>query len=226
MKAIIVGSSTFGLKLPKGQNIAYEIGKNFSNSPEIITRNALELNSLTMEEINKIISSEIAILQVGVFEFLPKLRRRFYPTLRVQRKNKFLYEISVEKFPYVATILNNYNRIIFNLQLVLNIGVQTNDETVLEIFYEHLLNSSKSKLHYLFLLTSPPVKHPGSENAVRKTRRILGTITDRHKNAILIDYDVLTNNLNHDKTGHLILEGRDEFVRRMTDEINKYKIDI
>lgn len=226
MKAIIVGSSTFGLKLPKGQNIAYKIGKNFSNSPEIITRNALELNSLTMEEINKIISSEIAILQVGVFEFLPKLRRRFYPTLRVQRKNKFLYEISVEKFPYVATILNNYNRIMFNLQLVLNIGVQTNDKTALEIFYEHLLNSSKSKLHYLFLLTSPPVKHPGSENAVRKTRRILETITDRHKNAILIDYDVLTNNLSHDKTGHLILEDRDEFVRRMTDEINECKIDI
>ena len=91
MKAIIVGSSTFTLKLSEGQNIAYKIGKSFSNSPEIIARNALELNSLTMEEINKIISSEIAILQVGVFEFIPKLKRRFYPTLRVQHKNKFLY---------------------------------------------------------------------------------------------------------------------------------------
>ena len=226
MKAILVGSSTFGLKLSDGKNISTKIGKHFSYSPEIITRSALQLNSLTLEELNKLMSSDVAFLQVGVFEFLPKLRCRFYPTLRVQHKNKFLYEIKIEKYPYVATILNNYNRILFNLQLVLNIGVQTNDETALEIFCEHLLNSSKSKLHYLFLLTSPPVKHPGSENAMRKTRRILETITNRRKNAILLDYDLLTKNLNHDKTGHLVPEDRDEFVRRVIDEINKYKIDI
>lgn len=226
MKAILVGSSTFGLKLSDGQNISTKIGKHFSYSPEIVTRSALQLNSLTLEELNSLMCSEVAFLQVGVFEFLPKLRRRFYPTLPVQHKNEFLYVIKIDKHPYVAMILNNYNRILFNLQIVLNIGVQTNDETALEIFCEHLLNSSKSKLHYLFLLTSPPVKHPGSENAVRKTRQILGTITDRHKNAILLDYDALTKNLNHDKTGHLFLEDRDEFVRRITDEINEYKIDI
>lgn len=173
MKAILVGSSTFGLKLSDGQNISTKIGKHFSYSPEILTRSALQLNSLTLEELNSLMSSDVAFLQVGVFEFLPKLRRRFYPTLAVQHKNEFLYEIEIKKYPYVATILNNYNRILFNLQLVLNIAVQTNDETAFEIFCEHLLNSSKSKLRYLFLLTSPPVKHPGSENAVRKTRRYL-----------------------------------------------------
>jgi len=226
MKAIVVGSSTFGLKLSDGQNIATKIGKHFSYSPEIVTRSALQLNSLTLEELNSLMSSEVAFLQVGVFEFLPKLRRRFYPTLPAQHKNKFLYAIKIDKYPYVATILNKYNHILFNLQIVLNIGVQTNDETALEIFCEHLLNSSKSKLHYLFLLTSAPVVHPRSENAVRKTRRILETITDRHKNAVLLDYDVLAKNLDHDKTGHIVPEDRDEFVRRVTDEINKYKIDI
>ena len=226
MKAILVGSSTFGLKLSDGQNIATKIGKHFTHSPEIVTRSALQLDSLTLEELYSLMSSEIVILQLGVFEFLPKLRRRFYPTLPVQHKNEFLYEIKIDKYPYVATILNNYNGILFNLQLLLNIGVQTNDETTLENFCEHLLNSSKSKLHYLFLLTAPPVKHPGSENAVRNTQRILATITERHKNAILLDYDVLTKNLNHDKTGHLVPEDRDEFVRSVTDEINKYKIDI
>jgi hypothetical protein len=226
MKVTVVGSSTFGLKLSDGQNIANVIGKHFSNSPEILIRSALQLNTLTLEELNKLMSSKVAILQVGVFEFLPKLRRRFYPTLPVQHKNQFLYEINIDKYPRVATTLNNYNRILFNLQLVLNIGVQVSDDTALEIFCENLLNRSKSKLEYLFLLTSPPVKHPGSENAVRKTKRILGTITDRHRNTILLDYDVLTKNLNHDKTGHLLSEDRDEFVRRVTNEINKYKIDI
>lgn len=226
MKAIIVGSSTFTLKLSEGQNIAYKIGKSFSNSPEIIARNALELNSLTMEEINKIISSEIAIMQVGVFEFIPKLKRRFYPTLRVQHKNKFLYEIRVEKFPYVAKILNNYNRVLFITQLALNIGVQINDDAALEIFCENLLENPKSKLEYLFLLTSPPVAHPGSEDAIRKVDRILGTIADRYRNVILLDYNVLTKNLNHDRSGHLVSEDRGVFVRRVTDEIKQYKIDI
>jgi hypothetical protein len=226
MKAVILGSSTFGLKLLEGQNIAYKIGKHFSNSPEIITRNALELNSLTMEEINKIISCEIAIIQVGVFEFLPSLRRRFYPTLRVQHKNKFLYEIRVEKFPYVATILNKYNRILFNLQLVLNIGVQINNDAALEIFCENLLKDSKSNLDYLFMLTSPPVAHPGSKEAIRKVRWVLSTIADKYKNAILLDYDVLTKNLNHDMSGHLVSEDRDVLVRRVINEIKQYKIDI
>jgi hypothetical protein len=54
MKAIVVGSSTFGLKLPDGQNIASIIGKHFSNSPEIVKRSALQLNTLTLEEINKL----------------------------------------------------------------------------------------------------------------------------------------------------------------------------
>jgi hypothetical protein len=226
MKVILLGASTFGLKLSEGQNIAHKIGKHFSNSPEIIARSAIELNSLTTEELNKLMSSEIAILQVGVFEFLPKLRRRYYPTLRVQHKNKFLYPIRIDKLPRVAKILNNYNRILFNLQLALNIGVQINDDAALEIFLENLLKSPKSKLDYLFLLTSPPVEHPGSESSVKKVRRILGTIADTYINATLLDYDVLTKNLNHDKTGHLVSEDRDEFVRRVINEINKYKINI
>ena len=98
VKVILVGSSTFGLRTPEGEDIAHKIGKHFSNSSEIITKNALELHSLSTEDLNKF--------------FLPKLL--FYKlallssSLNLQEDFILLYVYNIKTIFYTRSELINF----------------------------------------------------------------------------------------------------------------------
>jgi hypothetical protein len=214
-----MGSSTFALKTPTGSTVANQIGSAISPNAESYARNALKICDIPKVLFPTILSSELLVLQLGVMEFLPSLRKRLYPCLAVQSKNGFLYDIEHKRFPALARVLNSYNRVCFNAQLKMNLCINDISGETLKDFVTGLHDNTESKIERIFLISPPPITHPLSEEALNETNSVLQNLEELFRNVKVIDYTVLTIGLQHDKSGHLIESDREIFASRLVSTI-------
>jgi len=199
----LLGASTFALKTPDDLTVAEAIGVKLSSSFEFYSRNALRLSEVPQEIILKMKRAEFLVLHLGVMEFLPSLKKRLYPCLNVQKRNGFLYDIKYEPFPALAYFVNIYNRICFNLQLKLELCLMQEKPITLTDFLGKLILDPDSQIRQVFLLSPPPIKHPGSLEAIVNTLSEIDNVKAIFDCVSIIDYMECSSQLNHDSTGHL-----------------------
>lgn len=220
-KIFLVGSSTFALKASNDATIADEIGRAISDETDFFAKNALRISEIPANVYPKIVASEILVLHIGVMDFLPSLKKRLYPCLAVQSKNGFLYEIEYKKNPIVERLLNIYNRVCFNLQLMANLCVNEISPEILESFVSEILEKPESKIKRIFLISPPPVRHPGARHALGRTKTAIQNTKKMFQKVDIIDYQLLTIGLIHDHSGHLIESDRHLFSSRVASTIQE-----
>jgi hypothetical protein len=103
----------------------------------------------------------------------------------------------------------------FNLQIRLKLAVTQREELIVTKLISLLLNEENSKVKRIFLLTPPPISHPGSKLAIYDCIDELQSLSAAYERVELLNYNQICEKLHHDKSGHLMLDGREEFFRRI-----------
>jgi len=220
-KIFLVGSSTFALTTLSGESVADMIGRLTAQNSESFTKNALQVIDIPEQVICRMLQAEVLILHIGVMEFLPRLEKRIYPHLHVQSKNGFFYDIRFEPFPPLAWLLNIHNRVCFNVQLSMKLFRGKMDPNSLKNFVSRLTQESTSQFSRIIFISSPPVNHPKSREARIMTQSALAEIVDIFDYVSIIDYTEMTYGLNHDKSGHLVPDHREQFATRVAAAIQE-----
>ena len=215
----LLGASTFHLKTYAGTCIADSIGQAISPRFDSFSKNALQICDLPEVLFTQIINCEILVIHLGVMDYLPGLRKRLYPLLKVQSRNCFFYEIEIKRFPALARVLNDYNRFCFSAQLRMKLFLVNTKSNQLTKLVKTLILNPRSKIFKVFLVSPPPVNHQGALEAIKKTESEIEYLELLFGNVSRIDYMNMTQDLHHDSSGHLLLPDRDIFVARMVSAI-------
>lgn len=221
-EVFLLGSSTFRMRTPTGETIANAIGRAISESFDSYAQNALQIREIPETLFPRILNSEYLVLHIGIMEFLPCLKKRLYPCLKVQKRNGFFYEIEFEQLPPLEKVMNSYNRICFKAQLRLRWFLREIDQKSLLNFVTSLTQDAQSKIVRVFLISAPPTVYPNSLDANCRVESALQEINNLFINVSIISYTEMTHDLHHDSTGHLIESERQIFVTRVATAIKAH----
>ena len=221
MKVWLVGASTFSLITDRRISIAQQIELPQGFIKYSYSKNALQLEDIPAAIVTNIINSEILILHVGIMDHLPRLKIRAYPCLKVQRENGFLYDIAIPNHQTMANLINLYNRFCYMTQWHLKLFYSSNSSFNFSKHLEETFLSTESKIIKIIILTPPPVVHPGINQSRDKTIEKIYSLSKKYRNIAVLDYNIISQDLIHDKSGHLVSSCRTIFTTRLSESIKE-----
>lgn len=215
----LLGGSTFHMSTYAGTNVADSIGQALSPQFDSFSKNALQIHELPEVLLTQIANCEIVVIHLGIMDYLPGLKKRLYPILKVQSKNCFLYQINHNRFPALARVLNIYNSFCFNAQLRMKLFLVNAKSNQLGELVKTLSLNDGPKNRKIFLISPPPIVHPGASEAIKKVESEIENLELLFSNVSKINYINMTQGLDHDSKGHLVKSDLDIFVARIVNHI-------